>query len=207
MASNLAKYGAATVLGGGVGFAIYRYSTGGDGSKKLSREEAEAHADPRVRLAQCLSDKGVKLYGTSWCGWCKKQREVCVCVVNVCFGMFLCVVYGSLVMAVDRKEFIYLCASPLPGLVYSILYIHLYIYIHTEVHTPHPTQAFGPEGQHLIEYVDCSLPDGKHGFKPECIQLGIRLVPSWSLPDGTVLQGTQPFEKLAQVAKCDVGGQ
>lgn len=26
-------------------------------------------------LAQCLTEKGVKMYGTDWCGYCKKQKE------------------------------------------------------------------------------------------------------------------------------------
>lgn len=26
-------------------------------------------------LAKCLTSKGVKMYGTEWCGYCKKQKE------------------------------------------------------------------------------------------------------------------------------------
>jgi len=26
-------------------------------------------------LAQCLTEKGAKMYGTEWCGYCKKQKE------------------------------------------------------------------------------------------------------------------------------------
>lgn len=27
-------------------------------------------------FAKCLGEKGMKLYGASWCGWCKKQKEI-----------------------------------------------------------------------------------------------------------------------------------
>jgi len=27
-------------------------------------------------LAQCLTEKGFKFYGASWCSWCKKQKEL-----------------------------------------------------------------------------------------------------------------------------------
>ncbi|MDI6603432.1 MAG: thioredoxin domain-containing protein [Patescibacteria group bacterium] len=37
--------------------------------KKFSDEQLET-------LAKCLSEKEVKFYGSSWCGWCKKQKEV-----------------------------------------------------------------------------------------------------------------------------------
>ena len=27
-------------------------------------------------LAKCLTEKGFKFYGASWCGWCQKQKEL-----------------------------------------------------------------------------------------------------------------------------------
>lgn len=27
-------------------------------------------------LAKCLTQKGAKFYGASWCGWCKKQKDL-----------------------------------------------------------------------------------------------------------------------------------
>lgn len=75
MSSTAVRYGTVAALGGLVGYAAYRYSTATP--RKLTRNEAMAHSDARVRLAQCLSDKGYKLYGTTWCGWCKKQLDVC----------------------------------------------------------------------------------------------------------------------------------
>lgn len=29
-----------------------------------------------AQLAQCLNEKGVKFYGTFWCHFCKKQKEI-----------------------------------------------------------------------------------------------------------------------------------
>jgi len=31
---------------------------------------------PLVNLAKCLSEKGVKFYGTYWCGFCTRQKEM-----------------------------------------------------------------------------------------------------------------------------------
>lgn len=61
---------------------------------------------------------------------------------------------------------------------------------------------FGPEGRELIQYIDCTRTDGGHGFKPECMQAGIRLVPSWGTPEGTVLQGTHDLARLHAIAQC-----
>lgn len=30
----------------------------------------------KVAFAQCLTDSGFKMYGASWCGHCKKQKEI-----------------------------------------------------------------------------------------------------------------------------------
>ncbi|PJA84847.1 MAG: hypothetical protein CO145_00480 [Candidatus Nealsonbacteria bacterium CG_4_9_14_3_um_filter_37_13] len=40
-----------------------------EGEEKFSEEQLET-------LAKCLSEKGAKFYGSSGCGWCKKQKEV-----------------------------------------------------------------------------------------------------------------------------------
>jgi len=40
-----------------------------EGEEKFSEEQLET-------LAKCLSEKGVKFYGASGCGYCKKQKEV-----------------------------------------------------------------------------------------------------------------------------------
>lgn len=39
-------------------------------------EEKEYSSETLENLAKCLSEKGAKLYGTSGCGYCKKQKEM-----------------------------------------------------------------------------------------------------------------------------------
>jgi len=42
-----------------------------------SSEKEEKSSDDKLEvLAKCLSEKGAKFYGASWCGWCKKQKEL-----------------------------------------------------------------------------------------------------------------------------------
>ena len=38
--------------------------------------ETPTEEEPLANLAKCLTEKGVKFYGTYWCGWCKKQKEL-----------------------------------------------------------------------------------------------------------------------------------
>lgn len=39
--------------------------------------QGSSPVDPRVQaLAQCLQDKGVKMYGAYWCPHCKSQKEM-----------------------------------------------------------------------------------------------------------------------------------
>lgn len=39
-------------------------------------KERNAGPDPRIELAQCLTDKGVKMYGAYWCPHCQKQKKL-----------------------------------------------------------------------------------------------------------------------------------
>lgn len=38
--------------------------------------EKQAGPDPRNDLAQCLTDKGVKMYGAYWCPHCSQQKKL-----------------------------------------------------------------------------------------------------------------------------------
>jgi len=49
--------------------------------KELKEEEEEKEEDSispekLESLAKCLNEKGAKFYGSDWCGWCKKQKEI-----------------------------------------------------------------------------------------------------------------------------------
>jgi Zn ribbon nucleic-acid-binding protein len=39
-------------------------------------QERNAGPDLRVGLAQCLTEKGVKMYGAYWCPHCQKQKKL-----------------------------------------------------------------------------------------------------------------------------------
>jgi hypothetical protein len=40
------------------------------------KEEEKFSEEQLETLAKCLKEKGAKFYGASWCGWCKKQKEI-----------------------------------------------------------------------------------------------------------------------------------
>jgi len=41
-----------------------------------TKEEKKFSDEQLKTLAKCLSEKGAKFYGTFWCQWCNKQKEV-----------------------------------------------------------------------------------------------------------------------------------
>lgn len=41
-----------------------------------SKEEPQLELSALEVFAKCLAEKGIKFYGSSGCGWCKKQREL-----------------------------------------------------------------------------------------------------------------------------------
>jgi len=45
-------------------------------SEKNLDNSASLNNDNLDTFAQCLSDSDAKMYGTEWCGYCKKQKEL-----------------------------------------------------------------------------------------------------------------------------------
>jgi hypothetical protein len=45
------------------------------GYKMKNKDAATGSNDPKVTLAQCLTEKGVKFYGASWCPHCAAQKK------------------------------------------------------------------------------------------------------------------------------------
>ena len=82
------------------------------------------------KFAQCLTDKGLKMYGSYQCVHCKEQKEM--------FG-----------------------------------------------------DAFNK-----IDYVECTI------SQDECINAGIEGLPTWTLADGTLLEGVQSFVELSKASSC-----
>ena len=46
------------------------------GCRATAPVKAKTPEDKLEALAKCLSKKGAKLYGTQWCGWCKRQKGI-----------------------------------------------------------------------------------------------------------------------------------
>lgn len=44
--------------------------------EEISQEEPEGETSSLDSFAQCLTDKGIKFYGSSGCGYCEKQKEM-----------------------------------------------------------------------------------------------------------------------------------
>lgn len=42
----------------------------------LTEEKPPVEETSLETFAKCLSQKGMKFYGTFWCGWCNKQKEL-----------------------------------------------------------------------------------------------------------------------------------
>ena len=57
----------------------YLFSTAFDLEQAKAEEiakEAAAQEENLEIMAKCLTDKGAKFYGASWCSWCKKEKEL-----------------------------------------------------------------------------------------------------------------------------------
>lgn len=65
-------------------------------------------------------------------------------------------------------------------------------------HCQNQKDAF-KEGVDYLENVECSAMDG---WSIACKDAGIRAVPTWILPDGTMKTGAMPLEKLADLTGC-----
>ena len=54
-------------------------------------------------LAKCLTEKGMKFYGASWCSWCQKEKELFAEAVQY-LPYIECVVEGSDELTVECQE-------------------------------------------------------------------------------------------------------
>jgi len=45
------------------------------GEPELPAEVPQYATATLEKLAKCLTDKGMKFYGASWCSWCKKEKD------------------------------------------------------------------------------------------------------------------------------------
>ena len=58
-----------------VALVIVVLSIIGVAAVRISDARPQVSGDAITALAQCLSDKGVKLYGAKWCSHCQKQKQ------------------------------------------------------------------------------------------------------------------------------------
>ena len=63
------------------------------------------------------------------------------------------------------------------------------------------TKAMFGKSAKLLPYIECSTPDGKSQL-PVCSEKEIKGYPTWVFPDGSLLQGEQTIEALADKASC-----
>ena len=63
-------------------------------------------------------------------------------------------------------------------------------------------KMFGAADEHL-PYVECSTPDGQSQTQA-CMDAGIDSYPTWILGDGTIMNGVQTPEDLAEATSCEL---
>ncbi len=75
------------VLIGGLGYLLAKRSRIikiGQPQEEMVLEESGSESEEETPkdeasledLAKCLEEKGIKFYGTSWCGWCNRQKQL-----------------------------------------------------------------------------------------------------------------------------------
>jgi glutaredoxin len=58
-------------------FVVFLVGAFAVGKLKTGEDQALESADPKVlALAECLTEKGVKMYGAEWCSHCQKQKKI-----------------------------------------------------------------------------------------------------------------------------------
>lgn len=65
------------------------------------------------------------------------------------------------------------------------------------------TKALFGKGKDALPYVECSTPDGQ-GTLPICVEKGIKGYPTWVFADGSILNGEQSLEVLADKTNCPI---
>lgn len=70
-------------------------------------------------------------------------------------------------------------------------------------HCQNQKRIFGRKGSDALPYVECSTPDGQ-GQTQACIDAGVQSYPTWELPDGSRVTGTQSIQALAAATNCPI---
>jgi len=69
-------------------------------------------------------------------------------------------------------------------------------------HCAEQKKMFGPSFQY-INYVECGV-QGSRAEQPVCAQAGVKNFPTWKLPNGSLVEGVQPLQKLSETTGCSL---
>ena len=69
-------------------------------------------------------------------------------------------------------------------------------------HCAEQKKMFGPAFQY-VNYMECGI-KGSRAEEPVCIQAGVKNFPTWKLPNGSLVEGVQPLQKLSEMTGCSL---
>ena len=69
-------------------------------------------------------------------------------------------------------------------------------------HCAEQKKMFGSSFQY-VTYVECGV-QGSRAEQPVCVQAGVKNFPTWKLPDGSLVEGVLPLQKLSEKTGCSL---
>ncbi|HEY6183661.1 MAG TPA: hypothetical protein VIW67_15550 [Terriglobales bacterium] len=69
-------------------------------------------------------------------------------------------------------------------------------------HCAEQKKMFGPSFQY-VTYMECGI-KGSRAEQPVCSQAGVKNFPTWKLPNGSLVEGVQPLQKLSEMTGCSL---
>jgi hypothetical protein len=69
-------------------------------------------------------------------------------------------------------------------------------------HCAEQKKMFGPAFQY-VTYMECGI-KGSRAEEPVCAQAGVKNFPAWKLPNGSLVEGVQPLQKLSEMTGCSL---
>lgn len=69
-------------------------------------------------------------------------------------------------------------------------------------HCAEQKKIFGPSFQY-VNYMECGI-KGSRAEQPVCAQAGVKNFPAWKLPNGSLVEGVQPLQKLSEMTGCSL---
>jgi hypothetical protein len=69
-------------------------------------------------------------------------------------------------------------------------------------HCAEQKKMFGQAFQY-VNYMECGI-KGSRAEEPVCAQAGVKNFPTWKLPNGSLVEGVQPLQKLSEMTGCSL---